>query len=72
MEAIGRMARGVAEDINRLLTVISSDISIVRSRMPEDDPNHEFLVNAGNAVQRGAGVVKQLLNFTQAEGLPIG
>ena len=65
MEAIGRMAGGMAHDFNQLLTVISSNISSVLSGTPQDDANRKYLLHAENAAQRGAEVVKQLVDFSR-------
>src|SRR5207248_11099209 len=41
MELIGRLAGGMAHDFNQLLTVISGNISLVLTRVPQSDPNRE-------------------------------
>jgi signal transduction histidine kinase/CheY-like chemotaxis protein len=68
MEAIGHLTGGVAHDFNNLLMVISSGLRLLESR---DDPQKRASIVASmrQAVDRGAGLTKQLLAFSRRQKL---
>jgi len=68
MEAIGQLTGGVAHDFNNLLMVISSGLRLLETR---DDPEKRAgIVNSmRQAVDRGAGLTKQLLAFSRRQKL---
>ncbi|PZO53865.1 MAG: hybrid sensor histidine kinase/response regulator [Alphaproteobacteria bacterium] len=68
MEAIGQLTGGVAHDFNNLLMVISSGLRLLESR---EDPQKRANIVASmrQAVDRGAGLTKQLLAFSRRQKL---
>lgn len=68
MEAIGQLTGGVAHDFNNLLMVISSGLRLIESR---DDPQKRASIvqSMRQAVDRGAGLTKQLLAFSRRQKL---
>jgi signal transduction histidine kinase len=68
MEAIGQLTGGVAHDFNNLLMVISSGLRLLETR---DDENKRASIVAAmrQAVDRGAGLTKQLLAFSRRQKL---
>jgi signal transduction histidine kinase len=66
-EALGRMTSSVAHDFNNLLAVIGGNLELVARRTPRDDPRSEKLARAGDAVQRGARLVRHLLAFARQD-----
>jgi two-component system cell cycle sensor histidine kinase/response regulator CckA len=67
MEAVGRLAGGVAHDFNNVLTVISGYLGIALADVAEDSPLHDSLVEVDKASQRAAGLVRQLLLFSRRQ-----
>jgi signal transduction histidine kinase len=63
LEAIGRLAGGVAHAFNNLLTGIIGNINILSTRIP--DECQKYLNNAKSATDRAAQLVQQLLMFSR-------
>ena len=64
-EAIGRMAGGVAHDINNLLSVVLSFASLAVSQLPASSSTREDLGEIRGAAERAAALTKQLLNLSR-------
>ena len=64
-EAIGRMAGGVAHDINNLLSVVLSFSSLATSQLPAASPALEDLSEIRGAAERASALTKQLLNLSR-------
>ncbi|MBZ0153175.1 MAG: response regulator [Planctomycetes bacterium] len=67
MEAVGRLAGGVAHDINNLLTGILGHLSLALQQLPASHPAGADLRAARSAVDNGAAVVRQLLAFARRD-----
>ncbi len=65
MEAIGRLAGGVAHDINNLLTVVHGLAELSLSYIDKKNPAYEFIEQVIKASYRSAGVIKKLLIFSK-------
>ncbi len=66
MEAIGRLAGGVAHDFNNILTGISGYAELLATQCRDEEVNH----SAGeikNAAQRAAKLTQQLLAFSRQQ-----
>jgi PAS domain S-box-containing protein len=61
LEAIGRLAGGVAHDFNNMLGVILGCTELALSRLPPGDPIRALLDEARDAALRSAGLTRQLL-----------
>jgi two-component system cell cycle sensor histidine kinase/response regulator CckA len=70
MEAVGRLAGGVAHDFNNMLSVILSYSVLLTSTMAEGDPRIADLAEIQNAGKRAADLTRQLLLFSRQESLP--
>jgi PAS domain S-box-containing protein len=63
MEAIGRLAGGVAHDINNMLAVIYSSTEALLATMPAADPARADIADIQHVAERSAALVRQLLAF---------
>ena len=63
MEAIGRLAGGVAHDFNNQLTAILGFAEILEQSFDEDDPRAEDVLQIIRAGRRAAALTQQLLAF---------
>ncbi|WP_284352633.1 hybrid sensor histidine kinase/response regulator [Roseisolibacter agri] len=69
MEAVGRLAGGVAHDINNLLTIISANTEFALRALPDVSPARPDLTAVAGAAARAAGLTRQLLNFSRRQVL---
>jgi PAS domain S-box-containing protein len=66
LESIGRLAGGIAHDLNNVLCPVILSIQLLREKMP-DAESLEILNLLENSARRGTGMIKQVLTF--AKGL---
>jgi CheY-like chemotaxis protein len=69
MEAIGRLAGGVAHDFNNILLVISAYSEMMRDASVADVARHAELTEIIDAVGRGRSLTRQLLAFSRQQVL---
>ncbi len=69
MESIGRLAGGVAHDMNNTLTVIQGFGEMLLRGLPENDPNRQYAQQVMESSQHAAAVTKQLLAFSRRQVL---
>jgi PAS domain S-box-containing protein len=67
MEAIGRLAGGVAHDFNNLITVISGYASILLARAEPSE--REELAEIAHAAEQASSLTRQLLAFSRRQVL---
>jgi PAS domain S-box-containing protein len=70
MEALGRLAGGVAHDFNNVLAVISLCAELLASTV--DKANAEFVAEIGAAAERAAALTDQLLTFSRRQHFDVG
>lgn len=64
MEAMGRLAGGIAHVFNNLLTTVSIEAELALLRLAPDDPARKHLREIERANERGAALARQLLAFS--------
>ncbi len=69
MDAIGRLAGGVAHDFNNMLMVIVSYTDLIASSLPAGDPLRKHTERILQATQRSAALTRQLLAFGRKQVL---
>ena len=67
LEALGRLAGGVAHDFNNILSAILGYSDLLRHTMGPDDPRRRDLDEIQRAGDRAAGLVRQLLAFAREQ-----
>ena len=69
MEAVGRLAGGVAHDFNNILGIISACTEFLRDRIdPAAEPSL-YVENIKKATERGTSLTKQLLAFSRSSAI---
>jgi two-component system cell cycle sensor histidine kinase/response regulator CckA len=67
LEAVGRLAGGVAHDFNNILVVIKLATEMMLSRVTPDSPLSKPLLQVSNASDRAAALTKQMLAFSRRQ-----
>lgn len=65
MEALGKLAGGVAHDFNNVLTIISGNAAILKKRADLDEKFIPHLDGIIRSTRRGASLTEQLLTFSR-------
>jgi len=71
LESVGRLAGGVAHDINNILSIIISANGIAQLKLPSEHPAQEYLTMVHSAGNRAASVTRQLLAFSRKQVLEL-
>ncbi|MBI4409871.1 MAG: PAS domain S-box protein [Gemmatimonadetes bacterium] len=69
MEAVGRLAGGVAHDFNNILTAILGSAGLLLADLAPDDPRRTDLMDIRDAANRAATLTRQLLAFSRRQVL---
>lgn len=69
MEAIGRLAGGVAHDFNNILTTIIGYTDLIAERLRSDDATARDVAEIRRAADRAASFTRQLLAFSRKQFL---
>jgi PAS domain S-box-containing protein len=69
MEAIGRLAGGIARDYNNLLTIIIGYSQLLQGTVESNDVNRSYVEEVLKAGERAASLTRQLLAFSRQQVL---
>jgi PAS domain S-box-containing protein len=67
MEAVGRLAGGVAHDFNNLITIIRASAGFLLEDTSEADPRRDDVRQIAAAAERAAALTRQLLTFSRRQ-----
>jgi len=67
MEAIGRLAGGVAHDFNNILTVINGRAEMALSELGPEEPAHRSICEIVQGGRRAGDLIRQLLAFSRRQ-----
>ena len=67
MEAVGRLAGGVAHDFNNVLTAIFGYTDLLIDQFTDDDPRREDVMEIRRSAERAAALTRQLLAFSRKQ-----
>jgi two-component system cell cycle sensor histidine kinase/response regulator CckA len=71
LDAIGRLAGGVAHDFNNIITAILGYCDLMRQDLARDDPRRADLEEINSAAERAATLTRQLLAFSRRQVLEL-
>ena len=66
MEAVGRLAGGVAHDFNNVLGIVTACCELLRSRVDQSGLS-QYIDNIQEAAKRGSLLTRQLLSFSRRQ-----
>jgi PAS domain S-box-containing protein len=69
IEAIGRLAGGVAHDFNNILGIITACTEFLHDRIAPGTGPRQYVDNIGEAAERGASLTRQLLAFSRRQAI---
>jgi PAS domain S-box-containing protein len=67
LEAIGRLAGGVAHDFNNILMSVMGAADLLLMHLRADDAARDEAIDIKRSVERGAGLTRQLLAFSRRQ-----
>ncbi|MBI3947541.1 MAG: PAS domain S-box protein, partial [Armatimonadetes bacterium] len=67
MEAIGRLAGGVAHDFNNFLMPILTYSELLLSKLDSEDPRHHYAQQMARVAERATALPRQLLAFSRRQ-----
>jgi PAS domain S-box-containing protein len=69
MEAIGRLAGGVAHDFNNILGIVGACAEFLRDRVDPSAGAAQYIENIKKATERGSALTRQLLTFSRSSSV---
>lgn len=67
IEAVGRLAGGVAHDFNNVITVVSSYAFLLARKLDKNDPLQGPVAEIGKAAERAADITRKLLALSRRD-----
>ncbi len=71
LEAIGRLAGGVAHDFNNIIGIILGYSALIQGKLKPDDPSAKHLESILRAAERAAALTRQLLAFSRKQVMDV-
>ncbi|MGE5204650.1 MAG: PAS domain S-box protein [Chlamydiota bacterium] len=71
LEAIGRLAGGVAHDFNNIIGIILGYSALIQGKLKADDPSVKHLDSILKAAERAAALTRQLLAFSRKQVMDV-
>lgn len=65
LQAIGKLAGGIAHDVNNQLAGIMGFAEIIKEELPDNDPLRSYIDMIIDAVSQSSGITRQLLAFAR-------
>ena len=69
MEAVGRLAGGIAHDVNNLMTVVTGYAELLMEELQGHPRLHQMTTEVKRAADRGTTIARQLLAFSRKQML---
>jgi two-component system, cell cycle sensor histidine kinase and response regulator CckA len=69
MEAVGRLAGGIAHDVNNLMTVVTGYAELLLEELQDRPRLHQMTTEVKRAADRGTTIARQLLAFSRKQML---
>ncbi|MBI4473530.1 MAG: PAS domain S-box protein [Acidobacteria bacterium] len=67
MEAVGRLAGGIAHEFGNVLTIITGYCTLLLSSLKKDDPSRSEVEGIQKAAQRAGSLIRHLLGFSKGQ-----
>ncbi|WP_051184892.1 PAS domain S-box protein [Desulfatiglans anilini] len=71
LEAVGRLAGGIAHDFSNVVTVIELYVDLLESGLPETEPLRATTASVREACGRASRLTRQLLTFSRGQVLQV-
>jgi len=65
MESLGKLAGGVAHDLNNVLGIMSGYSELLVELLPEESPLKDYAVNILKSTEKGAAIIQDLLTLAR-------
>lgn len=69
MEAVGRLAGGMAHDFNNVLTAIEGYAGLIKAGLSQEDPRRSDVIEILSAAAKAGELTRQLLAFSRKQAL---
>lgn len=66
-DSIGKLASGIAHDLNNILVAVFAGTDLMRLELPSDSPCSEYVEDISAAARRAADLTKRLLTFSRLQ-----
>lgn len=71
LESVGRLAGGIAHDINNMLTVVLGHVELMKLSLEPDHPFQKHMKEMLKATDRSRDIIRQLLAFSRQQTIQL-